>query len=268
MGNPELRRPPLPARLTSAERGFYLELRRLVTAAGLSCRALEETTSSARSDSGEPSFFSKSQWARWLNGESQPSRKAVRRLAERLTKDEIAAGHLVDLWDTAFASVDSASRRDGGDKPGGQLRPRQLPIAAQRFIGRTRQLKTLTDLADQVATGRGPAVVVIDGTAGVGKTTLATHLAHTVSDQFPDGQLYANMRGFDHAIKPLSSAEVLPGFLHALGVPTGSFPVSADDQAGLYRSVLADKRVLVVIDNARDAEQVRSLLPGSTLSEP
>ncbi len=263
VGNPELRRPPLPARLTSAERDFYLELRRLVTAAGLSCRALEEGTSSCRSESGEPSFFSKSQWSRWLNGETQPPRRAVRKLADLLAKEEIAADHLVAVWDAAFASADSPSKRDS-DIPGEQLRPRQLPIPAQQFIGRARHLKTLTDLADRVASGRGPIVVVIDGTAGVGKTTLANYLAHSVRDRFPDGQLYTNMRGFDHAAEPMSSDEVLPGFLQALGVPPNSFPVSADDQAGLYRSVLADKRILIVIDNARDAEQVRPLLPGST----
>ncbi|HEX6527813.1 MAG TPA: tetratricopeptide repeat protein [Streptosporangiaceae bacterium] len=262
MGNSELRRPPLPARLTSAERDFYLELRRLLAAAGLSCRALEDGTSSSRSESGEPSFFSKSQWSRWLNGESSPPRKAVRKLAELLAKEEIAADHLVDVWDDAFASADSPAKRDG-DAPDEQLRPRQLPIPAQQFVGRTRQLKSLTGLAEDVASGRGPIVVVIDGTAGVGKTTLANYLAHGVSDKFPDGQLYTNMRGFDHAAEPMSSAEVLPGFLHALGLPPESFPVSADDQAGLYRSVLADKRVLIVIDNAHDAEQVRPLLPGS-----
>ena len=90
-------RRPLPAWLTPAERDFYVELRRLVDAAGLSFRALEESTSAARSDSGKPSFYSKSQWGRWLNGQSRPPRKAVRRLAEKLAEEDIAAGHLVEL---------------------------------------------------------------------------------------------------------------------------------------------------------------------------
>jgi hypothetical protein len=96
------RRPPLPVRLTPAKRDFHVELRRLVDAAGLSLRALEESTSAARSDSGESAFYSKSQWGRWLNGQSQPPRKAVRKLAGKLREEDIDAKHLVDLWDRAF----------------------------------------------------------------------------------------------------------------------------------------------------------------------
>ena len=99
------RRRPLPVRLTPAERDFHVELRRLVDAAGLSFRALEESTSAVRSDSGESSFYSKSQWGRWLNGQSHPPRKAVRKLAAKLGEEDIDAGHLVDLWDRAFVAV-------------------------------------------------------------------------------------------------------------------------------------------------------------------
>ena len=255
-----------------AERHFYVELRRLVSAAGWSCRKLEESTSSTRTDSNEPSFFSKSQWARWLNGTSSPPRKAVRKLAESLGKEELEAGHLVELWDKAFISAGSAPADNAG-----LIRPRQLPTSAQRFIGRTTHLKTCTELLDQATSGSaasgrarsgsarpgsGPMVIVIEGTAGVGKTTLATHFAHSVSDLFPDGQLFVNMRAYDHAAGPMSVGDVLPGFLDALGVAPQSFPESADGQAALYRSVLAGKRVLIVIDNVRDAEQVRGLLPG------
>ena len=258
---PDQRRPPLPARLTAAERDFYLELRRLVKAVGVSYRALEEWTSSARSGAAEPCFFSKSQWARWLNGETPPPRKAVRRLVERLLQEEIESARLVDLWDAAFASAIPAGSADGETGPG-QLRPRQLPISTPQFVGRTAQLETLTGWANQVSVSNGPVVIVIEGTAGVGKTTLAVHLAHTVSDRFPDGQLYVNMRGFDHAVDPMSGAEALPSLLDALGVAPTSYGVSVD-QAALYRSVLAGKRVLIVVDNAHDAEQVRHLLPGT-----
>ena len=192
MRNHDQRRPPLPARLTPAERDFYVELRRLVDAAGLSFRALEESTSAARSDSGESSFYSKSQWGRWLNGQSLPPRKAVRKLAEKLAKEDIEAEHLVDLWGRAF--VPTPYPQEPGVTP---VRPRQLPIAAQHFIGRTAQLEILTPLADQVTESNSAIVIVIEGTAGVGKTTLANHLGHLVCDRFPDGQLYVSMRGFD-----------------------------------------------------------------------
>jgi tetratricopeptide (TPR) repeat protein len=252
------RRPPLPARLTSAERDFYLELRRLVDAAGLSFRALEESTSTPKSDSGESSFYSKSQWGRWLNGQSLLPRKAVRKLAEILAKEDIEAGHLVDMWGRAFVP------NQYPQEPGTALvRPRQLPTTPQHFIGRTTQLETLTRLVDQAAQGTGATVIVIEGTAGVGKTTLANHFGHRICDRFPDGQLYVNLRGFDETGRPMTDGEALRGFLDALGVSQEVSSVAEDDQAALYRSVLADRRVLVMLDNARDAGQVRRLLPGT-----
>jgi tetratricopeptide (TPR) repeat protein len=254
------RRPPLPTRLTTAERDFYLQLRRLVGAAGLSCRALEESTSTTRSETDESIFFSKSQWGRWLNATAQPPRKAVRKLSEKLAKEDVDAGQLVELWDKAFVPGAAAPR----DAPrSGQVRPRQLPISVQQFIGRAAQLSTLSRLTETGTGGDGTAVIVIEGTAGVGKTTLANRFAHRVSDRFPDGQLYANMRGFDHAMGPITASEALASFLDALGVAPNTAGVSVDGRAALYRSALAGKRVLVVIDNASDAEQVRPLLPGS-----
>jgi tetratricopeptide (TPR) repeat protein len=248
-------RPPLPARLTAAERDFCTQLRRLVDVAGLSCRALEESTSSPRSGGEPPCFYSKSQWGRWLNGESVPPRRAVRRLGEVLAAEQIDASRLIDLWGKAFTPGDS-----GGT---GRMQPRQLPIRAQHFVGRAAELATLTQLAGQVLTSDGPVVIVLEGTAGVGKTTLAIELAHTVCGQFPDGQLHVNMRGFDPAGAPMTAGEALPGFLDALGVAPTSVPVGVEEQAALYRTVLAERRVLIVIDNARDADQVRPLLPGS-----
>jgi NACHT domain len=94
---------PLPAGLSPAELDFYVELRRLVDAAGLTCRALEKATSSPPSASGERCFYSKSRWGRWINGQSQPERKAIKKLAEKLAGEEIGAGRLLDLWDKAFA---------------------------------------------------------------------------------------------------------------------------------------------------------------------
>jgi DNA-binding SARP family transcriptional activator len=153
---------------------------------------------------------------------------------------------------------------------GPAVRPAQLPSAVAAFTGREEQLAALDrSLAGALATagpdGRPAAVAIaaVSGTAGVGKTSLAVHWAHQVADRFPDGQLYVNLRGFDPGGQAMVPAEAVRGFLDAMGVPAGRIPAGLDAQAALYRSTLAGKRILVVLDNARDAEQVRPLLPGT-----
>jgi DNA-binding SARP family transcriptional activator/tetratricopeptide (TPR) repeat protein len=143
--------------------------------------------------------------------------------------------------------------------------PRQLPAAVAGFAGRSGELRVLAGLAERAADGAGGTVVIsaIGGTAGVGKTALAVHFAHRVAGRFPDGQLYADLRGFSPSDDPVPPALVVRGFLGALGVAAQAIPADADAQAGLYRSVVAGRRMLVVLDNARDAAQVRPLLPGS-----
>jgi hypothetical protein len=96
----------------------------------------------------------------------------------------------------------------------------------------------------------------------VGKTALAVHWAHQVTEWFPDGQLYVNLRGFDPSGTPVTPADAVRRFLDALGVPAAQIPSSPEAQQGLYRSLLAGRRMLIVLDNARDASQVRPLLPG------
>jgi DNA-binding SARP family transcriptional activator len=144
------------------------------------------------------------------------------------------------------------------------LVPRQLPAATRHFAGRDEALKALAELAAEAAEGSPATVIsVIHGTAGIGKTTLALHFAHQAAGQFPDGQLYVNLRGFDPAGSPVTAEEALRLLLDALSVPAARVPVGLDAQAGLYRSLLAGQRMLVLLDNARDAEQVRPLLPAS-----
>jgi tetratricopeptide (TPR) repeat protein len=143
--------------------------------------------------------------------------------------------------------------------------PSQLPAGVASFTGRERQLRRLDGLLADPTNGRSRAVVIsaVSGTAGVGKTALAVHFAHRVRHRFPDGQLYVNLRGFDPSGSVMSAAEAVRGFLDAFGIPADHIPSSLHAQAALYRSLLADRRVLVLLDNARDADQVRPLLPGS-----
>ena len=135
--------------------------------------------------------------------------------------------------------------------------PAELPRTLPDFVGREEDLDHLDALLDRdFATDGGAAVVAISGTAGVGKTTLAVHWAHRIRDRFPDGQLYVNLRGFASGA-PVDPGQAIRGFLDGLGVPAHRQPSSPESQAALYRSLLADRRVLIVADNARDADQVR-----------
>ena len=144
------------------------------------------------------------------------------------------------------------------------LTPAQLPLDLHGFVGRRAELAMLNVML-AAATEQPTAVVVaaVWGPAGVGKTTLAVHWAHRVADRFPDGQLYVDLRGFDPPGPALTAAEAVRGFLDGLGVAPRRVPASLDAQVALYRSLLAGRRVLIVLDNARDAGQVRPLLPGS-----
>jgi DNA-binding SARP family transcriptional activator/tetratricopeptide (TPR) repeat protein len=162
------------------------------------------------------------------------------------------------------------STLDGGAQPRievetGRSEPRapaQLPLTTPAFTGRDRELAELDDLVGRMAGGT-VVIAAIAGTAGVGKTALAVHWAHRHAYEFPDGQLYANLRGYDPAGEPKDPGEVLCGFIAALGTPPDQIPTSLDEQASLLRTLLAGRRVLVLLDNARDAEQVRPLLPGT-----
>ena len=143
--------------------------------------------------------------------------------------------------------------------------PRELPAGVRSFIGRSGEMLALTKMIGEPgAEAPGTAqVIVIAGTAGVGKTTLALNWAHQVADRFPDGQLHVNLRGFDSSGTPSAPEVAIRGFLDGLGVAPQRIPPDLEAQARLYRTLVADRRMLVVLDNARDEEQVRPLLPAS-----
>jgi DNA-binding SARP family transcriptional activator/tetratricopeptide (TPR) repeat protein len=141
--------------------------------------------------------------------------------------------------------------------------PRQLPTPVRHFVGRVDELATLDILRDSVPASAGPVLAAITGTAGVGKSALALQWAHRATARFPDGQLYINLRGYDPAGPPLDPLSAVRGFLESLGTPADAMPREPHAQAALYRSLLSGRRILVVLDNVRDAEQARALLPGT-----
>jgi tetratricopeptide (TPR) repeat protein len=138
--------------------------------------------------------------------------------------------------------------------------PRQLPVDVFGFTGRSGQLAELDALLD----GPGPAAVIsaVAGTAGVGKTALAVRWAHQAADRFPDGQLYVDLRGYGPE-PPVPAADALAGFLRGLGADPAGIPAELADRAAQYRTLVAGRRVLVVLDNASGVDQVRPLLPGT-----
>jgi tetratricopeptide (TPR) repeat protein/transcriptional regulator with XRE-family HTH domain len=181
----------------------------------------------------------------------RPRHESVKLLAKALS-----------LTDAEQEQLFAAAREDPAGRPPADSVPRQLPADLAGFTGRRRHLREL----DALLAGDPPTAVVISaiaGTAGVGKTALAVHWAHRVTDRFPDGQLYVNLRGFDPSGRPSEPAAAVRGLLDALGAPPQGVPADPQAQFALYRTLLAGRRMLVVLDNARDAEQVRPLLPGA-----
>jgi tetratricopeptide (TPR) repeat protein len=208
------------------------------------------------------------------------------RLWELLMRALRAAGRRAEAL-SAYRTARRALAEDLGLEPGPELRDLHRSIIAERATGtgdepaaparvvpgptagggvrlhRTPAAARPVEHDARRESRRAAALVLatITGTAGIGKTALAVHWAHQIRDRFPDGQLYANLRGYD-AGPPLRPIDVLAAFLPALGVPADEVPATLEPASALYRSLLADRRVLVVLDNARHPDQVRPLLPG------
>jgi DNA-binding SARP family transcriptional activator len=202
-------------------------------------------------------------YERWMLALSRTGRRAealaVYQDACRILREELGVDPGAGLQELHQQVLAGAPRRPGQQR----VVPEQLPGAIRHFTGRSAELATLTALAQEAAAD-GPVIIsAIGGMAGIGKTALAVHFAHRVATQFPDGQLYVNLRGFDPSGPPMTPAQAIRGFLGALAASPEHIPPDPGQQAALYRSLLARKRMLVLLDNARDAGQVRALLPGS-----
>ncbi|MBO1329863.1 helix-turn-helix domain-containing protein [Streptomyces sp. VRA16 Mangrove soil] len=216
--------------LREARQRALLTLESLAAASGVSARAISDME----------------------RGQSLPRQATLSELLDALELDEGERRRLAE----------AATRRRRQNS--GRV-PRQLPPDLAVFRGRTAALAAAHELTAQVTEPGGHVVVAaVGGMAGVGKTTLAVHWAHQVADRFPDGQLYVNLRGFEDAGHPMDPAEALSGFLTALGVADADLPRATEDRSALFRELAASRRLIIVLDNARDEEQVRPLLPAST----
>jgi DNA-binding SARP family transcriptional activator/tetratricopeptide (TPR) repeat protein len=207
--------------------------------------------------------------ALYRTGRQADALQAYRRLRRSLAEDlGVDPGSTVRELHAAILRHDRALdplpavRPDPRRRSDGSV-PRQLPADVFGFTGRDAYLAELDAFRDLTGQPSAVKMTAISGTAGVGKTALAVHWAHRVADRFPDGHLFVNLRGFDPDMRIMNPAEAVRRFLDALGVRPDLIPADLDAQAALYRTQLAGRRMLIVLDNARDTAQVRPLLPGS-----
>ncbi|NBE81558.1 helix-turn-helix domain-containing protein [Micromonospora sp. NEAU-HG-1] len=183
----------------------------------------------------------------------QPHTGTLRKLADALTLSDDEAATLISESRTL------PTRTVTNPVPGPV--PAQLPASIPSFVGQAEPMRLLD--ADLTSKDGVTVTQAIVGSAGIGKTALAVHWAHRVRHRFPDGQIYLNLRGFDPHQSPLTTGAALHSLLAALHLPSHQVPADPDVQVGLYRTLMAERRMLILLDNARDAQQVRPLLPGS-----
>jgi transcriptional regulator with XRE-family HTH domain len=172
------------------------------------------------------------------------------------TNAQTTNAHIADaqIANAQIADAERAASTAASHHP-----PRQLPAPPQLFTGRAAELTDLAKIHDASTV----VITAIDGMAGVGKTALAVQAAHQMADRYPDGQLFIDLHGYTQGVAPVQPDEALDRMLRALGVPGDRIPAGTDERAGLYRSKLADQRMLIALDNAATEAQVTPLLPGA-----
>jgi hypothetical protein len=193
----------------------------------------------------------------WCNGRALPRDETVILAIQSLAAaaGAVSDGELVALYWAARGQLGS---------PRGQAPvPRELPTRLRRFTGRDAELAHLRRLLGDQTAG-GSQIVVVHGLAGVGKSALALEAAWQLEDRFPDGQLYLELHGATAGLTPLDPGDALGRLLRSLGVDGAAIPAEPEEASARYRSLLAERQVLVVLDNAASAGQVRPLLPSSS----
>jgi DNA-binding SARP family transcriptional activator len=246
--------------------GLWLQLMRALDGAGRHAEALE-VYGQARSVISAQLGVDPGAELRQLHAELLAKDRTG--LRGTISAGTVAAGPRKTAAGQSRAAADDAAaapRPARGVRPAAPV-PAQLPADVTDFTGRDEQVKRLCDLLAGPGASNGTGAVrvaVVAGAGGLGKTSLAVHAAHRVRRKFPGGQLYVDLLGATST--PLSPGDVLARFLRDLGVDGRQIPVDDDERAGRYRTELASRRMLVVLDNARDAAQVRPLLPGSSSS--
>jgi DNA-binding SARP family transcriptional activator/tetratricopeptide (TPR) repeat protein len=185
----------------------------------------------------------------------------------RRLRDELGADPSRELQSIHQAVLHSAGPdRERGTTTSASPRPQltMLPPLVRSFVGRNKLLVDLDALRHDLSDARGETIMVVSGMAGVGKTTLAIQWAHRVRDSFPDGQIYVDLRGHDVSGSPVPREAAVRTLLEALGVAGDRIPAGLDARTSLFQRLLVDRRILLILDNARDSDQVRSLLPGAS----
>ncbi|WP_329117542.1 AfsR/SARP family transcriptional regulator [Streptomyces sp. NBC_01465] len=270
----------LPGPYAEAERQRLLQRLRTVRIERIDClvllgrhaEALEELVAPSASDPYDESLLALRMRALYGSERQAEALTAYEEMRSRL-RDELG----VDPGEELRRVYESVLRQDGvapaGSAPPPSAHatdaapsPAELPHITRGFAGRFDELAHLDGLLTPTrAQGQANTVVIsaIGGAAGIGKTALAVHWAHQVRDRFPDGQLYVNLHGFDHERPPLTPGEVLELLLRSLGFEASQIPADGEAQARAYRTLTDGRRLLVLLDNAASAEQVRPLLPGS-----
>ncbi|HEV2887773.1 MAG TPA: NB-ARC domain-containing protein [Jatrophihabitans sp.] len=245
---------PDPARIVSLD-DLARELGLLRSRAARGTRSARVSLEDLAGRVGEP----RSTIHAYLTGKRLAPAQVLDRMVIALGASSAEQHEWAEAWYRVTAYRDAAHRGTGAEPATRTAVAHQLPLAVDNFTGRTAELAELSRL---LAQGRPGLIAAVSGPAGAGKTALAVHWAHVWSENFPDGQLYVDLRGFDPEL-PVQPGQALAGFLRALGVPGSEIPRELAERAALYRSLLSGRRMLILLDNARDVEHVRSLLPGA-----